>query len=123
MGITTYRDAITRLALAALLLRVLIPAGFMLRPALSPADAHLIICTGEGARLILGDQDSAPVKSPLQHKPCIFAPVSPLAEAPQIQLFAHVRLALQPIMFPAKTVRSAHVLSFDHAARAPPRFS
>jgi hypothetical protein len=123
MGIKTYRHAIAWVALVALLLRGLIPAGFMPRPAHSAADAHLIICTGEGARLILGDQGGAPLNSSLEHKPCIFAPVSPLAEAPQIPLFAFAQLDVRSILFPVTTAPSARVLSLAHAARAPPILS
>lgn len=65
----TWRDVGVLLAVLALALRLVVPAGFMLSQG-----SGLVICTGQGALTVVPGQDGAPAPSDRpDHHPCAFA--------------------------------------------------
>ena len=113
-----FRHIAVHLALAAMLLRAVMPAGWMPSAA---AGSPLTICTMNGpVRMVLGP-DGTPIKQKPHHDTCPFAAAPPLAE------LAAVVPVTVPSLLPltAKTVQpdGSVITAARHApqsARAPP---
>ncbi len=112
------RSAAVSLALCAMVLRALLPDGWMPAAAGSP----FVICSVDGTHTG-GKAPAAPAREH-SHAPCAFAAAAPLAP-PQVTAFAG------PAVFAAPTIAFAGGAgAFDsravhrpHAPRAPPSFS
>ena len=69
------------LAIAAMVLRAFVPAGWMPNTNGLSNGAPIVICSGSGAQTILMDQDGKPVQptNPTDHGICVFAASGPLS--------------------------------------------
>ena len=113
-----FRHIAVHLALAAMLLRAVMPVGWMPSAA---AGSPLTICTMNGpVRMVLGP-DGTPIKQKPHHDTCPFAAAPPLAE------LAAVAPVTAPSLLPvtAETVQphGSVITAARHApqsARAPP---
>ena len=113
-----FRRAAVHLALAAMLLRAVMPVGWMPSAA---AGSPLTICTMNGPiRMVLGP-DGNPIKQKPHHEACPFAAAPPLAE------LAAVAPVAAPSLLPvtAETVQPdglvlAATRHAPQSARAPP---
>lgn len=113
------------LLLCALLLRALIPAGFM--PNLNPADGQglLVICSGNGASLLLPDAgDTQAPADTHQDGLCAFAMIGGWAPvlAMVLVLLWQVPRAARPVVAPARPA-IRQILCAPLGARAPPHFA
>lgn len=83
------------LSLVALLLQILVPAGFMVSA--GPAGASLVICTGKGP-LSAADLGHQPGKAPASHADmaCAFAGHGALAGPPPLAVVARASVRLAP---------------------------
>lgn len=88
-------------AVLALAMRVLIPAGYMVSPtAASPFD--LVICTGQGAKVVDAGKDQSPAgdeQGQTHHAPCAFAGLG-VAAAPPV--LATVEIPFQTATAPGR---------------------
>lgn len=105
---------------ALLLLRALVPTGWM--PAFGPSGTELILCSATGAGSALVDLGLPADKAAVAHEPCAFAglglpllPVLPQFTAP---LVAILLLGAPPTGPPAASIGSARRLP---PATAPPK--
>jgi hypothetical protein len=120
------RHTFTSLLLFALLLRLAVPAGFMLAPSGSDADGlTIVICTASGQQAMALDEDGHPIPpaSKAGHETCPFA-ASALpglaSDATQLSTsvqFAAVTYALAKIQFSLTPHPGAA------SARGPPRLA
>jgi hypothetical protein len=83
------------LSLVALLLQILVPAGYMVST--DPAGASLVICTGKGP-LSAADLGHQPGKPPAPHADmaCAFAGHGALAAPPTLSVMAHASVQVAP---------------------------
>ncbi len=85
LGFAMWRRHAIWLALAGILLRALLPVGWMPNPGGLAHGAPIILCTAEGVRSILIGEDGKPLESgeqslPAYHDaPCAFAAAVPLS--------------------------------------------
>jgi len=118
---TVCKSAAVHIALLAMLLRAVVPAGWM-PAAIASADASpLVICTVDGPL-------HAPAKPSHDHdraaSPCVFASVAPLS-SPAVET-----LAFAPELIPSQIAFAPlreNIVAAPHfrpnAARAPPAFA
>ncbi len=117
---TNFRRAAVHLALIALMLRALLPAGWMPNP--GPANGSpLIICTMDGPLQAL-DGKGKPIRhDPRGHQACPFAAAAHLAPPAQLASLALPAIADGPAAVPA---RAGPVIARAHhgpqSPRAPP---
>jgi len=97
------------LAVLALALKVLIPAGFMTAPDRNGLPFAVVVCTGQGAMVVepgdlMGHDKKAPADKPSHDQPCPFAGHGAAVAAPgafnvQAVAFAvYVEPAARPVM-------------------------
>lgn len=109
LGRTWTRGAFLALAILALVVKVMVPAGFMTQAApKNDLPFALVLCTGQGPLIVepdaaLGHQDKAPADKPAHDAPCPFAghgatapPPSALA-ATKVEFVAYRPMALAPV--------------------------
>ncbi|HJW39827.1 MAG TPA: hypothetical protein VJ476_01215 [Rhizomicrobium sp.] len=118
MRLSSYRSVAVTLALCAMVLRALLPDGWM--PAATAGPAPFVICSIDG----IHSGGNAPSKQEHSHAPCAFAaaaPLSPPATAP----LAFSALPLVAALAFEATDRAPvrQILSASNAPRAPPSFS
>jgi hypothetical protein len=107
------------LLLVAVLVRGLIPAGFM--PGRLADGAPIVICTGAGTQVLHAKSPAAPSRGPRHHEACAFAGLA-AAPAPPAQA------APERVAFVVEAAATATALQEAHApprhrpqaARAPP---
>jgi hypothetical protein len=123
MNSPTARKAATTLALAAMLLRAFLPAGWM--PATS-AGTTLVICTMDGPRRIaLPDQPAKNQhqdQSERENGPCPFAAAVDFAPPAAVALPVPLADAELREIRIADASSPANVRERAHGARAPPSF-
>jgi hypothetical protein len=117
----TRRRRIVWFALAAMLLRALLPLGWM--PGSFAAGVPLVICTPQGAKQIHLGQDGKPVSpepGSAATAACVFSAAAPLAPAPGAIAVAPARIvATETLVLASDANRSGRVASASHP-RAPP---
>jgi hypothetical protein len=116
------RQRIASLVLLALLVRALVPAGFMLAPAQGdPSGLSVVICSAQGPQAIVLDEDGNQSQPKASHDVCPFAAsvlpgfVSEPTEVVAQVEFASVAYRLARLQFSATPRPSAA------SARGPPR--
>lgn len=79
------RGAFLTLAFAALLVKILVPAGFMVADQPQARPFALVICSAQGRAVLPNDGDKAPAHKSKADSPCAFAanaaPPAPAAAA------------------------------------------
>lgn len=71
------------MATLAIALKIIIPPGFMAGPPTSDLPFALVLCTGQGAMSVAGDNGKHdPGKSPAAEAPCLFAGLTAAAPPP-----------------------------------------
>jgi hypothetical protein len=108
------RPLIHFIAIAALLLRALIPAGFM--PGTSNGAPALVICTAQGAKAL-----GAKLEHGSQHAQCPFAAAAGMAAAPAAPVVLALHAADQSVSFMAPAP-AARQFASTVQARGPPSF-
>lgn len=94
-GLNGLSRSLAVLALLAVMVRAMIPAGYMVAPSrTSDATAVIMLCTGQGyvatrvdlatGKVLAGSETpprkhDTPTKAPGDHAPCVFAAAAPLA--------------------------------------------
>ena len=117
----TCRSAAVQIALLAMLLRAVLPAGWMPAAVTGANTSPFVICTMDGPL------HSAPAKPSHDHdratSPCVFASAAPLS-SPDIAIAtsAPVQLASQIAFAPLHETIIAAPYFRPNAARAPPAF-
>ncbi len=115
-----FRRAAVHLALVALMLRALLPAGWMPNPA---AGSLFVICTMEGA--LQADGKAKPASNdPRAHEACPFAAAAHLSPPQENNHFAAPLLAAAMTIVPASQTRSVTRAPFaPQSPRAPPKIA
>ena len=118
MRLSFARSAAVSLALCAMVLRALLPDGWM--PA--AAGAPFVICSVDGVHF--GGKVPGDPARERAHAPCAFAAAAPLAP-PQFPLLAVSRSSPErAIAFASRSERfDSHARNRANAPRAPPSFS
>lgn len=123
MNSTTARKAATTLALAAMLLRAFLPAGWMPAPS---ASTFLVICTMDGPRRIaLPDQPAKKQhqdQSDRENGPCPFAAAIAFAPPAAVTVPVPIATAEPTALRIANAASPTDVRERAHGARAPPSF-
>ncbi len=107
---------------AALLLRAMIPAGYMIAPATEAKQVFVTVCTGmqgESVKVALqtGGKQSQPGKEhQAKDSPCAFTALAGLADLPQL-----AQLAL-PVVPAQEIAASSHAVSVGRGLAAPPPY-
>jgi hypothetical protein len=107
------------LALAAMLLRALLPAGSMPSHDVS---IPLVICTMDGLETIAPSDPASPAKS-VQPDVCPFAAASVLGPAPSVLSLASVAVATGAVLFARREAPQSALRYGPNAPRAPPALS
>lgn len=120
MRLSGYRSVAVSLALCAMVLRALLPDGWM--PAANAAGAPFVICSLDGIHTG-GKLPSEPGQE-RSHAPCAFAAAAHLAPPlPAASgLAAPLEIAFVRIAAPAQSIAAQRIYR-PNAARAPPQFS
>lgn len=85
---TTFRSVAVHIALMAIMLRAVLPIGWMPSPDGAARQAPIVICTADGAQLLHRDTSDPAQPAPSSaHEICIFAAAGPLIDGP-VQSFA-----------------------------------
>ena len=95
------------LAMLAVVIRVLVPAGFMVAPGSEAGGSRIVICSGQGAVEVLVDEAGHRIKAPANHgqdkagdHACAFASVATASLSPEQLLLsapaAYVDLVTTP---------------------------
>jgi|GEM_PF-2760886 len=120
MRLSNFRSVAVSLALCAMVLRALLPDGWMPAPAASAAP--FVICSMDGIHT--GGKQPADPAHERAHAPCAFAAAAPLS--PPLVAIMAVPVS-QPVERLALTARSdpftSHAIHRANAPRAPPAFS
>ncbi len=121
-ALTRLRSSLLMLALLAVVLRGLVPLGFM--PDLQrEAGTPFVICSGTDIQTIYLDQDGNPAPQNSQHEnstPCVFA-FAPLAFKPFLPQITQV--GFEPISLPAALILVTEIQAPElspYSSRAPP---
>lgn len=118
MRLPLHRCAAVSLALCAMLLRALLPDGWMPAAVGSP----FVICSVDGAHS--GGKAPADPAREHSHAPCAFAAAAPLAPPQVAPTAAPATAAVQRIAFAWRGGRfDSHATHRSNAPRAPPVFS
>lgn len=117
-----HRSLALSLALCAMLLRAVLPAGWMPNPSAEAGASPFVICSVNGTHS--GGKPFGDTTQERTHAPCAFAAAAPLSPP----ALAAVRLAApgayRAIARPTVSIVVARtVLRHSHAPRAPPIFS
>lgn len=118
MRLPPFRSLAVNLALAAMLLRALLPDGWM--PG-AEAATPFVICSVDGGH---GTGKTAPSREPRSHGPCAFAAAAPLSPPPAVAVVAGLSgppLRLAGVFADAPFF--THSVYRPNTARAPPAFS
>jgi hypothetical protein len=108
-----FRGGFVALAMLALALKVLVPAGFM--TASEPRNGlpfALVLCTGQGPMVVepgdaLGHHDKTPADKPAHDAPCPFASQGAAAPPPSALAIAKIAfIAYRPVV-PARVIHLA----------------
>jgi len=132
-GLNGLSQSLAVLALLAVMVRAMIPAGYMVAPSRSSdATAIIMLCTGQGSvatrvDLATGEvltgaetpsgKSDAPAKSPGNHAPCIFAAAAPLA-SPEVAVAVQV-----PVQVETASRANTGVVTPGRGLAAPPPWS
>jgi Protein of unknown function (DUF2946) len=117
---TNFRRVAVHLALIALMLRALLPAGWMPNPGAANG-SPLVICTMDGPLKAL-DGKGKPIRhDPRDHEACPFAAAAHLAPPAQLASLALPAIAAAPAAAPAQPESIiAHAHYDPQSPRAPP---
>lgn len=113
LGRTWTRGAFLALAILALALKVMVPAGFMTTA--QPTNGlpfTLVLCTGQGPLVVesgdvLNPHDKAPVDKPAHDTPCPFAGHGAAAPPPSALVVAKVEFVAYRPVAPTRIVHLA----------------
>jgi hypothetical protein len=122
MRLPFHRSLAISLALCAMVLRALLPDGWMPNMAAGATAAPFVICLADGGHA--GGKAPAQPTQEHSHAPCAFAAAAPLAPPAFAALI--VAAPSEATYFAAAFVQDAPAISSPHrpnAARAPPAFS
>ena len=117
------RSGVTRLVLPALLLRLLVPAGFM--PGVA-ADHSLTMqmCHGSGSQVLASPETTEPDENSADHgSPCLFAATSVTAPPPVSTVTSPDAARQQPRTQSLPASAALRSLHRSQAPRAPPAHS
>lgn len=118
---TALRSVALQLALVAMVLRALLPAGWM-PAAISSANASpFVICTIDGPLHQAPSKQKPPSDHDRAHAPCVFAAAAPLA-SPHVDAVSLAPSSIAaPILFASsQSDVTANAIFRPNAARAPP---
>jgi hypothetical protein len=128
-----WRHVFLTLAAFALVLKVMIPTGWMVGPSNDGLPFPLVICTGQGAMTLATDQAAADQQAPnapaheksVKHAPCAFAGQGAAFESPAIVATAPVTFAFDLVTPPPATPHRAGpgITGPPLPARGPPTLS
>jgi hypothetical protein len=121
---TALKPVALQLALVAMVLRALLPAGWM-PAAISSANASpFVICTIDGPVHQTSDKQKPSSDHDRAHAPCVFAAAAPLASPASDTVALAPSNLTAPIFFASsRDTVTASALFRPNAARAPPAFS
>ena len=112
------------LAIAAMMLRAFVPAGWMPNIGGLANGVPIVICSGSGAQTVLVDPDGKPVQpaNPTDHGVCGFAASGPLALplAALVLVLLLFSLGTQLVLPQSDLIKSGRRLSGGAGPRAPP---
>jgi hypothetical protein len=118
---TALKSTALQIALLAMVLRALLPAGWM-PAAISSADASpFVICTIDGPVHQTPAKQKPPSDHDRAHAPCVFAAAAPLA-APHVDAvsLAPSNIAAPVLFAPSRDDVTANAIFRPNTARAPP---
>ena len=114
------------LAIAAIMLRAFVPAGWMPNIGGPASGVPIVICSGSGAQTVLVDPDGKPVQpaNPTDHGVCAFAASGPLILPLTVLFLALLLFALgTPLVLPqSDLIAAGRRLSGSAGPRAPPAY-